>query len=78
MDEKLEELKREHYACPFAVPGSDYGFEPGKDLDCVCWLKAHNYLYQNVNFDMDGSYAECRTTVPFTECDLYIISAPLL
>ena len=78
MDEKLEELKKEQYACPFAVLAAEYGFDPEKDLKYFCWLKTHNYLFQNVNFDMDGSYAECRTTVPFSECDLYILSAPML
>lgn len=78
MDEKLEELKREQYACPFAVLATEYGFDPEKDPKYLCWLKTHNYLFQNLNFDMDGSYAECQTTVPFSECDLYLSSAPKL
>ena len=78
MDEKLEALKRQHYACPFAVLASEYGFDPERDVQYLCWMKAHNYLLQNVDFDMDGSYAECQTTIPFSECDLYITSAPML
>jgi hypothetical protein len=77
MDKTLEELKREQYACPFAVLATDYGFDPEKDVKYLCWLKTHNYLLQNVNFDMDGSYAECQVTAPFSECDLYITSAPM-
>ena len=78
MDKKLEELKREQYACPFAVLASEYGFDPEKDAQYLCWLKAHNYLLQNINFDMDGSYAECQVTGPFSECDLYISSGPMI
>ena len=42
MDEKLEELKKEQYACPFAVLANEYGFDPEKDLKYLCWLKTHN------------------------------------